>query len=152
MVTVHLSLAAAAATAAASVPGLSFAGMKQRHANALVWKQFQGVQIRVAYLEQSMVERSIVSRQEALIRDLENKLEFQSVQIKRFEVLLWASLPWLAWGGRRRPLPKVSVCAPYREMEGSGYLPQNPLLLGVKVPQRDRSRCIWTDMFVLHTN
>ncbi|XP_075754995.1 unconventional myosin-XVIIIb isoform X3 [Pelodiscus sinensis] len=43
---------------------------------------------RIAYLEQSMVERSIVSRQEALICDLENKLEFQSVQVKRFEMLV----------------------------------------------------------------
>lgn len=36
-----------------------------------------------------MVERSIVSRQEALICDLESKMEFQSVQIKRFEVGCW---------------------------------------------------------------
>lgn len=36
-----------------------------------------------------MVERSIVSRQEALICDLESKMEFQSVQIKRFEVGRW---------------------------------------------------------------
>lgn len=36
-----------------------------------------------------MVERSIVSRQEALICDLESKMEFQSVQIKRFEVERW---------------------------------------------------------------
>ncbi|XP_041084913.1 unconventional myosin-XVIIIb-like isoform X2 [Polyodon spathula] len=43
---------------------------------------------RVSFMEGSMVERSIVSRQEALIRDLENKLEFQSGQIKRFEVLV----------------------------------------------------------------
>lgn len=51
-----------------------------------VWPQLQVSQARVAYLEQSMVERAIVSRQEALICDLENKLEFQRVQIKRFEV------------------------------------------------------------------
>ncbi|KAK6476370.1 unconventional myosin-XVIIIb-like [Huso huso] len=43
---------------------------------------------RVSFMEGSMVERSIVSRQEALIRDLENKLEFQSDQIRRFEVLV----------------------------------------------------------------
>ncbi|KAG2470992.1 MY18B protein, partial [Polypterus senegalus] len=43
---------------------------------------------RVLFLEGSMVERKIVSRQEAIIRDLENKLEFQKGQIKRFEMLV----------------------------------------------------------------
>ncbi|XP_065424958.1 unconventional myosin-XVIIIb isoform X3 [Chrysemys picta bellii] len=51
-------------------------------------EKLQMAQARIAYVEQSMVERSIVSRQEALICDLENKLEFQSVQIKRFEMLV----------------------------------------------------------------
>ncbi|XP_077776126.1 unconventional myosin-XVIIIb isoform X4 [Podarcis muralis] len=51
-------------------------------------EKLQVSQARVVYLEQSMVERSIVSRQEALICDLENKMEFQSVQIKRFEMLV----------------------------------------------------------------
>uniref|UniRef100_A0A452GML6 Myosin motor domain-containing protein n=1 Tax=Gopherus agassizii TaxID=38772 RepID=A0A452GML6_9SAUR len=51
-------------------------------------EKLQAAQARIAYVEQSMVERSIVSRQEALICDLENKLEFQSVQIKRFEMLV----------------------------------------------------------------
>ncbi|XP_069038059.1 unconventional myosin-XVIIIb isoform X2 [Lepisosteus oculatus] len=43
---------------------------------------------RIQHLERSMVERSIVSRQEALVTDLENKLEFQRGQIKRFEALV----------------------------------------------------------------
>ncbi|XP_074869174.1 unconventional myosin-XVIIIb isoform X2 [Carettochelys insculpta] len=51
-------------------------------------EKLQAAQARLAYAEQSMVERSIVSRQEALICDLESKLEFQSVQIKRFEMLV----------------------------------------------------------------
>lgn len=42
--------------------------------------------MRIEYLEQSTVDRAIVSRQEAVICDLENKTEFQKVQIKRFEV------------------------------------------------------------------
>ncbi|KAB0370039.1 hypothetical protein FD755_018001 [Muntiacus reevesi] len=42
-------------------------------------------QMRIEYLEQSTVDRAIVSRQEAVICDLENKTEFQKVQIKRFE-------------------------------------------------------------------
>lgn len=55
----------------------------------LLCKQLQAAQARLSYLEQAMVERSIVSRQEALICDLENKMEFQSIQVKRFEVWRW---------------------------------------------------------------
>ncbi|XP_068190713.1 unconventional myosin-XVIIIb-like isoform X1 [Antennarius striatus] len=43
---------------------------------------------RVQYLESSTVGRSIVSKQEARVCDLENKLEFQRGQVKRFEVLV----------------------------------------------------------------
>ncbi|NWV56503.1 MY18B protein, partial [Daphoenositta chrysoptera] len=45
-------------------------------------------QARAAQLEQCPAERSIVSRQEARIRDLESQLDFQAVQMKRFEVLV----------------------------------------------------------------
>ncbi|NXL15222.1 MY18B protein, partial [Setophaga kirtlandii] len=45
-------------------------------------------QARTAQLEQCPAERSIVSRQEARIRDLESQLDFQAVQMKRFEVLV----------------------------------------------------------------
>ncbi|ELW66479.1 Myosin-XVIIIb, partial [Tupaia chinensis] len=51
-------------------------------------EQLQVAQMRIEYLEQSTVDRTIVSRQEAIICDLENKTEFQKVQIKRFEVLV----------------------------------------------------------------
>ncbi|KAM3938083.1 unconventional myosin-XVIIIb [Leptodactylus fuscus] len=51
-------------------------------------EKLQAAQSRIEYLEQSMVERSIVSRQEAVICDMENKLEFQRAQIKRFEMLI----------------------------------------------------------------
>ncbi|XP_026640331.1 unconventional myosin-XVIIIb [Microtus ochrogaster] len=51
-------------------------------------EQLQVAQLRIQYLEQSTVDRSIVSRQEAVICDLENKTEFQKVQLKRFEVLV----------------------------------------------------------------
>ncbi|XP_074212863.1 unconventional myosin-XVIIIb isoform X3 [Camelus bactrianus] len=51
-------------------------------------EQLQVAQMRVEYLERSTVDRAIVSRQEAVICDLENKTEFQKVQIKRFEVLV----------------------------------------------------------------
>uniref|UniRef100_A0A673T4A1 Myosin XVIIIB n=1 Tax=Suricata suricatta TaxID=37032 RepID=A0A673T4A1_SURSU len=51
-------------------------------------EQLQVAQMHIEYLEQSTVDRAIVSRQEAVICDLENKTEFQKVQIKRFEVLV----------------------------------------------------------------
>uniref|UniRef100_A0A8C5LTT9 Myosin XVIIIB n=1 Tax=Leptobrachium leishanense TaxID=445787 RepID=A0A8C5LTT9_9ANUR len=51
-------------------------------------EKLQNAQSRVDYLERSMVERSIVSRQEAVICDMENKMEFQRAQIKRFEMLI----------------------------------------------------------------
>ncbi|XP_036908274.1 unconventional myosin-XVIIIb isoform X2 [Sturnira hondurensis] len=51
-------------------------------------EQLQAAQMRIEYLEKSTVDRAIVSRQEAIICDLENKTEFQKVQIKRFEVLV----------------------------------------------------------------
>nr|XP_030715701.1 unconventional myosin-XVIIIb [Globicephala melas] len=51
-------------------------------------EQLQVAQMRIEYLEQSTVDRAIVSRQEAVICDLENKTGFQKVQIKRFEVLV----------------------------------------------------------------
>ncbi|NWS13414.1 MY18B protein, partial [Pachyramphus minor] len=51
-------------------------------------EKLQAVQARAAQLEQCPAERSIVSRQEARIRDLESQLDFQAVQMKRFEVLV----------------------------------------------------------------
>ncbi|KAM4827382.1 LOW QUALITY PROTEIN: unconventional myosin-XVIIIb [Thomomys bottae] len=51
-------------------------------------EQLQVAQTRIEYLEQSTVNRAIVSRQEAVVCDLESKTEFQKVQIKRFEVLV----------------------------------------------------------------
>ncbi|KAM6166373.1 unconventional myosin-XVIIIb [Erethizon dorsatum] len=58
---------------------------KEKHK---VQEQLQVAQMRIEYLEQSTVDRAIVSRQEAVICDLENKTEFQKVQIKRLEVLV----------------------------------------------------------------
>lgn len=48
--------------------------------------QLQQRASRVQFLESSTVGRSIVSKQEARVCDLENKLEFQRGQVKRFEV------------------------------------------------------------------
>ncbi|XP_065548963.1 unconventional myosin-XVIIIb [Lathamus discolor] len=51
-------------------------------------EKLQAAQARAARVEQCPAERSIVSRQEARIRDLESQLDFQAVQMKRFEVLV----------------------------------------------------------------
>lgn len=48
--------------------------------------QLQKSVSKVQFLESSTVGRSIVSKQEARVCDLENKLEFQRGQVKRFEV------------------------------------------------------------------
>ncbi|KFQ91750.1 Unconventional myosin-XVIIIb, partial [Nipponia nippon] len=51
-------------------------------------EKLQAAQARVVSLEQCPAERAIVSRQEARIRDLESQMDFQAVQMKRFEVLV----------------------------------------------------------------
>lgn len=58
---------------------------KQRHS---LQEELQQNVSRVQFLESSTVGRSIVSKQEARVCDLENKLEFQRGQVKRFEVLV----------------------------------------------------------------
>ncbi|TNN80782.1 Unconventional myosin-XVIIIa [Liparis tanakae] len=49
--------------------------------------QMQALQSQLEFQEQSMVEKSLVSRQEAKIRELETKLEFEKTQVKRLENL-----------------------------------------------------------------
>ncbi|XP_069070803.1 unconventional myosin-XVIIIb [Pleurodeles waltl] len=51
-------------------------------------EKLQAAQSKIDYLEHAMVDRSIVSKQESVICDLENKMEFQRAQIKRFEILI----------------------------------------------------------------
>lgn len=46
----------------------------------------QALQSQLDFQEQSMVEKSLVSRQDAKIRELETKLEFEKTQVKRLEV------------------------------------------------------------------
>nr|XP_020818934.1 unconventional myosin-XVIIIa isoform X10 [Phascolarctos cinereus] len=50
-------------------------------------EKMQALQSQVEYLEQSMVDKSLVSRQEAKIRELETRLEFEKTQVKRLESL-----------------------------------------------------------------
>nr|XP_057913691.1 unconventional myosin-XVIIIb-like isoform X2 [Doryrhamphus excisus] len=58
---------------------------KERHT---LREELQQQASRLHFLESSTVGRSIVSKQEARVCDLENKLEFQRGQVKRFEVLV----------------------------------------------------------------
>uniref|UniRef100_A0A8C6ZBH6 Myosin XVIIIB n=1 Tax=Nothoprocta perdicaria TaxID=30464 RepID=A0A8C6ZBH6_NOTPE len=51
-------------------------------------EKLQAAEARLAQLGRATVERALVGRQEARVCDLQNRLEFQSVQIKRFEVLV----------------------------------------------------------------
>ncbi|KAM6242185.1 unconventional myosin-XVIIIa isoform 9-T10 [Porphyrio hochstetteri] len=50
-------------------------------------EKLQGLQSQLEFLEQSMVDKSLVSRQEAKIRELESRLEFERTQVKRLESL-----------------------------------------------------------------
>ncbi|XP_056675543.1 unconventional myosin-XVIIIa isoform X12 [Monodelphis domestica] len=50
-------------------------------------EKMQALQSQVEFLEQSMVDKSLVSRQEAKIRELETRLEFERTQVKRLENL-----------------------------------------------------------------
>ncbi|XP_023575643.1 unconventional myosin-XVIIIa isoform X5 [Octodon degus] len=50
-------------------------------------EKLQALQSQVEFLEQSMVDKSLVSRQEARIRELETRLEFERTQVKRLESL-----------------------------------------------------------------
>ncbi|XP_055725184.1 unconventional myosin-XVIIIa-like [Salvelinus fontinalis] len=49
--------------------------------------KLQSLHSQLEFQEQSMVEKSLVSRQEAKIRELETKLEYEKTQIKRLESL-----------------------------------------------------------------
>ncbi|XP_004706969.1 unconventional myosin-XVIIIa isoform X3 [Echinops telfairi] len=51
-------------------------------------EKLQALQSQVEFLEQSMVDKSLVSRQEAKIRELETRLEFERTQVKRLESLV----------------------------------------------------------------
>ncbi|XP_058019822.1 unconventional myosin-XVIIIa [Ahaetulla prasina] len=50
-------------------------------------EKVQGLQSQLEFLEQTMVDKSLVSRQEAKIRELETRLEFERTQVKRLESL-----------------------------------------------------------------
>ncbi|XP_054610941.1 unconventional myosin-XVIIIa-like isoform X4 [Dunckerocampus dactyliophorus] len=51
-------------------------------------EKLHSLQSQLEFQEQSMVDKSLVSRQEAKIRELETKLEYERTQIKRLESLV----------------------------------------------------------------
>ncbi|XP_031428134.1 unconventional myosin-XVIIIa-like isoform X2 [Clupea harengus] len=53
-----------------------------------IQEKVQTLQSQLEFQEQSMVEKSLVSRQEAKIRELDTKLEYERTQIKRLEGLV----------------------------------------------------------------
>ncbi|XP_056139039.1 unconventional myosin-XVIIIa isoform X1 [Lampris incognitus] len=60
-------------------------GLKEKQE---IQEKMQALQSQLDFQEQSMVEKSLVSRQEAKIRELETKLEFEKTQVKRLEGLV----------------------------------------------------------------
>lgn len=68
-----------------------------------------------------MVEKSLVSRQEAKIRELESKLEFEKTQVKRLEVSVrhrWGHVAQGRSAPGRPGLWKIGRAAP--EVRGKG--------------------------------
>ncbi|KAM4891106.1 unconventional myosin-XVIIIb [Sylvia borin] len=84
----HKALIAQSATDIAQIRELQTQVEDVKKEKQSLQEKLQTAQARAAQLEQSPAERSIVSRQEARIRDLESQLDFQAVQMKRFEVLV----------------------------------------------------------------
>ncbi|NXY07659.1 MY18B protein, partial [Pteruthius melanotis] len=84
----HKALIAQSATDIAQIRELQTQVEDVKKEKQSLQEKLQAAQARAAELEQCPAERSIVSRQEARIRDLESQLDFQAVQMKRFEVLV----------------------------------------------------------------
>ncbi|NXN70356.1 MY18B protein, partial [Himantopus himantopus] len=84
----HKALIAQSATDIAQIRDLQTQVEDVKKEKQSLQEKLQAAQARAARLEQCPAERSIVSRQEARIRDLESQLDFQAVQMKRFEVLV----------------------------------------------------------------
>ncbi|XP_040467803.1 unconventional myosin-XVIIIb [Falco naumanni] len=84
----HKALIAQSATDIAQIQELQTQVEDVKKEKQSLQEKLQAAQARLERLEQCPAERSIVSRQEARIRDLESQLDFQAVQMKRFEVLV----------------------------------------------------------------
>ncbi|XP_068767615.1 unconventional myosin-XVIIIb [Struthio camelus] len=84
----HKALIAQSATDIAQIQELQTQVEEAKKEKQSLQEKLQAAEARLAQLGRSTVERAVVSRQEARVCDLQNRLEFQSVQIKRFEVLV----------------------------------------------------------------
>ncbi|XP_030357264.1 unconventional myosin-XVIIIb [Strigops habroptila] len=84
----HKALIAQSAADIAQIRELQTQVEDVKKEKQILQEKLQAAQARAARMEQCPAERSIVSRQEARIRDLESQLDFQAVQMKRFEVLV----------------------------------------------------------------
>ncbi|XP_038619395.1 unconventional myosin-XVIIIb [Tachyglossus aculeatus] len=89
ILTKHKNLIAQSAADIAQIRELQQQLEEAKQEKQSLQEKLQATEGRLDFLERSTVERGIVSRQEAIICDLENKLDFQSVQIKRLEVLVF---------------------------------------------------------------
>lgn len=84
----HKALIAQSSSDIAQIRELQAELEEMRKQRQSLQEELQQCASRVQFLESSTVGRSIVSKQEARVCDLENKLEFQRGQVKRFEVLV----------------------------------------------------------------
>uniref|UniRef100_A0A8C9LAS4 Myosin XVIIIB n=1 Tax=Pavo cristatus TaxID=9049 RepID=A0A8C9LAS4_PAVCR len=84
----HKALIAQSATDIAQIQELQAQVEEVKKEKQSLQEKLLVAQASVARLEQRPAERAVISRQEARIRDLESQLDFQAVQMKRFEVLV----------------------------------------------------------------
>uniref|UniRef100_A0A669PEQ3 Myosin XVIIIB n=1 Tax=Phasianus colchicus TaxID=9054 RepID=A0A669PEQ3_PHACC len=84
----HKALIAQSATDIAQIQELQTQVEEVKKEKQSLQEKLLVAQASVARLEQRPAERAVISRQEARIRDLESQLDFQAVQMKRFEVLV----------------------------------------------------------------
>lgn len=93
--------------------------------------QLQALQSQLEFLEQSMVDKSLVSRQEAKIRELETRLEFERTQVKRLEVGAGTPLTGSGWV-RHPPSPHGTTTASRPRHEAAQGSPGD--IPGVPIP------------------
>lgn len=86
-------------------------------------RQLHSLQSQLDFQEQSMVEKSLVCRQEAKIRELETKLEYERTQIKRLEVRKSnRRSPAGGWDCRSVPRAESAVAPQWTEKDPLGGL------------------------------
>ncbi|NXA37355.1 MY18B protein, partial [Eudromia elegans] len=84
----HKALIAQSAADIAQIRELQTQVEEAKKEKQSLQEKLQAAEARLVQLGRATAERALVGRQEARVCDLQNRLEFQSVQIKRFEVLV----------------------------------------------------------------